>query len=273
MIRLFTLTTILCLLLSFNNCKTEPKSLSSKASENKSISTQSPESIRGMELLEKCIAKHGGIENWKKFAGLSYEVERGGKTLYQLTELKDRRSYSKSEKFRLGSDGKQVWVTPNADNVPGKSAAFYYNLDFYFVAIPFVLKDPGVNVTYLGKASPDGEEYDLLKINFNAGVGLSAEDLYFLYLDPNNHQLKILTYTVSYFDKTNEKVNSAKRYLGYKKVQGLLMPTKMENYRWIDGKMGENSNRDRIIKNIQFHETIPDEKVFEVPKGAKVEAL
>ena len=273
MTRFFTLTSILCLLLSFYNCQTDPKSSSPISTEEKSTSTKSPETIQGMEFLEKCIAAHGGMENWNKFAGLSYEIESGGKTLYQLTALKDRRTYSKSEKFELGSDGKQVWVTPNANNVPGKSPAFYYNLDFYFVAIPFVLKDPGVNVTYLGKESPDGEGYDLIKISYNSGVGLSAEDVYFLYLDPDNHLLRILTYTVSYFDKTNEKVNSAKRYLDYQNVQGLLMSTKMENYRWINGKMGENSNRDRIIKNIKFHETIPDEKVFEVPHGAKVEAL
>ncbi len=271
--RLFTLTTILCLLFSIYNCQSEQKNITSKASHKKTADTQSPESILGLELLNKCIASHGGMENWNKFAGLSYEVESGGKTLFQLTELKDRKTYSKSEKFELGSDGKQIWVTPNADNVPGKSAAFYYNLDFYFVAIPFVLKDPGVNVTALGKASPDGEEYDLIKISYNSGVGLSAKDVYFLYLDPTSHQLKILTYTVSFFDKTNEKVNSAKRYLDYQNVQGLLMPTKMENYRWIDGKMGENSNRDRVFTNIKFHETIPDEKVFEVPKGAKVEAI
>ena len=123
------------------------------------------------------------------------------------------------------------------------------------------------------RANPDGTEYDLLKISYGSEVGLSPEDLYFLYLDPTSHQLKILTYTVSYFDKTNEKVNSGKKYLDYIDVQGILMPTKMASYRWKDGKLGENSNRDRIIKNIQFHETIKDEKVFEIPDGAVTEAL
>jgi len=265
-------TRALLLLFLFISCQTDPNSSINSTSATSDIAP-SLEVTKGMELLDKCITAHGGIENWNKFAGLSYEVESGGKSLYQLTQLKDRRTYSKSKDYELGSDGKQVWAKPNADKVPGKSAAFYYNLDFYFVAIPFVLKDPGVNVTYMGKATPDDLEYDLLKISYGSGVGLSAEDLYFLYLDPTSHQLKILTYTVSYFDKTNEKINSAKKYLDYQTIQGLLMPTKMENYRWIDEKVGEHSNRDRLIKNIKFYETIPDEKIFEVPPGATTEDL
>jgi len=266
------LTQTLLLLFLFFSCQTDPIR-SSDSSSTTSDLTLSVEETKGIELLEKCINAHGGIENWNKFAGLSYEVESGGKSLYQITQLKDRRTYSKSKDYELGSDGEQVWVKPNANKVPGKSAAFYYNLDFYFIAIPFVLKDPGVQVTYMGKATPDDQEYDLLKISYESGVGLSAEDLYFLYLDPSSHQLKILTYTVSYFDKTNEKVNSAKKYLNYQSIQGIMMPTKMENYRWIDEKVGENSNRDRSIKNIKFHETIPDEKIFEVPPGASTEDL
>lgn len=258
-------------ILFFNNCQSETKKPLVTQLEKPPL-VKSPEEKKGTELLDKCIQAHGGM-NWNQFAGLSYTVESRGKSLYQLTQLKDRRTYSKSEKFEMGSDGKHVWVKPNADNIPGKSASFYYNLDFYFAAIPFVLKDPGVHVTYLGKATPDDDEYDLLKISFGSGVGLSAEDLYFLYLDPNNHQLKILTYTVSYFDKTNVKVNSAKKYLDYVNVQGLLMPRKMENYRLVDGKIGENTNRDRVFTDIKFHKTIEDEKVFEVPKGAKMEAL
>jgi len=256
----------------FIACHTDPNYSSGPNSATSDIAPN-PAITKGIALLDECISAHGGMRNWNKFAGLSYEIESGGKSLYQLTQLKDRRTYTKSKDYELGSDGKQVWVKPNANKVPGKSAAFYYNLDFYFVAIPFVLKDPGVQVTYMGKATPDDQEYDLLKISYETGVGLSAEDLYFLYLDPTTHQLKILTYTVSYFDKTNEKVNSAKKYLDYQNIQGILMPTRLENYRWIDEKIGENSNRDRLIKNIKFHETIPDENVFAVPPGAKTEDL
>lgn len=272
MFRLLLFTFSLILLSFFISCDTNSNSSTGSKSTTPTLSP-SPKITKGMELLDQCISAHGGMDNWNKFVGLSYEVESRGKSLYQITQLKDRRTYSKSKDFELGSDGKQIWVKPNADKVPGKSASFYYNLDFYFMAIPFVLKDPGVQVTYMGKATPEDQAYDLLKISYDTGVGLSAEDLYFLYLDTTTHQLKILTYTVSYFDKTNEKVNTAKKYLDYQSIQGIMMPTKLENYRWIDEKIGEYSNRDRVIKHIKFYETIPDEKVFEVPSGASTEDL
>jgi len=268
MTRFFLLTSMSTLLLYAYGCKIDTDNTAGPI-----VDSTSPATIKGLAFLDKCIEAHGGLDAWNKFAGLSYQVKNGSKSLFQLTHLKDRRTYSKSDNFELGSDGHQVWVTPNADKVPGKSAAFYYNLDFYFVAIPFVLKDPGVYVTYLGKANPDGSEYDLLKISYGKGVGLSAEDLYFLYLDPTSHQLRILTYTVSYFDTTNNKVNSAKRYLDYQNIQGIMMPTKMENFRWIDGKIGKSSNRGRVISDYKFYDKIPDEKVFNVPEGAMTEPL
>ncbi len=234
---------------------------------------KSPEELKGIELLDKCITAHGGLDNWNKYNGLSYQVESSKKWQYQLTQLKDRRTYSKSEEFEMGSDGKQVWVTPNADNIPGKSASFYYNVNFYFIAIPFVFKDSGVNAAYLGKNILDGKIYDLLKISFGSNIGQSADDLYFLYLDPENHQVAFLTHTVSFFDNTNEKVNSAKKYLNYNLVQGILMPTRLENYRLINRALGENTNRDLVFKDIKFHNHIPDEKVFEVPEMAIRESL
>ncbi len=273
MTRLPFLTSMLMLLLLVYACQTENNNAANANDPDQSSIAITPAEKKGIEYLDKCITAHGGMEAWNKFVGLSYVVENSGKSLYQLTHLKDRRTYSKTDDFELGSDGKKVWVTPNADKVPGKSAAFYYNLDFYFIAIPFVLKDPGVKITYIGKATTDGETYDLLKVSYEDGVGLSAEDLYFLYLDATNHQLRILTYTVSYFDKTNDKVNSAKKYLDYQNIQGVLMPAKLAGYRWIDGKMGENSNRNRIIHDYKFYEVIEDESIFQVREGALTEAL
>jgi len=206
MTRFFLLTSMSTLLLYAYGCKIDTDNTAGPI-----VDSTSPATIKGLAFLDKCIEAHGGLDAWNKFVGLSYQVKNGSKSLFQLTHLKDRRTYSKSDNFELGSDGHQVWVTPNADKVPGKSAAFYYNLDFYFVAIPFVLKDP--------------------------------------------------------------KVNSAKRYLDYQNIQGIMMPTKMENFRWIDGKIGKSSNRGRVISDYKFYDKIPDEKVFNVPEGAMTEPL
>ena len=105
----------------------------------------SPEEKKGTELLEKCIKAHGGMDKWDSFSGLEYNLNDNGKMVYQITQLKDRRAYLKSKEYMVGFDGKLAWAKPNAEKVSGQSAAFYYNLDFYFIGLPFLLKDNGVN--------------------------------------------------------------------------------------------------------------------------------
>ncbi|HMB63105.1 MAG TPA: DUF6503 family protein, partial [Eudoraea sp.] len=156
---------------------------------------------------------------------------------------------------------------------PGESAVFYYNLDFYFIGIPFLLKDPGVKATYAGKATVNGQQYESLKITFVPGVGFTPEDVYYLYIDPETYILKILTYSVAYFNRENVSVNSAKLYMDYISVNGLLMPTMMENFEWKDGDMGKSKNYVRHFSDFRFLKEIPDETLFQVPEGAVIEEL
>lgn len=263
MIRIITTVLTLAIaatVFSCGNSKSESNSLS-------------PGEKKGEEILNKSIAAHGGMERWDSFEGLSYNLMNSGQSLYQITQLKDRRTYSKADSFSLGNDGKVAWSLPNAEKVPGKSAAFYYNLDFYFVAIPFVLKDKGVHTSYEGQTIIQDKAYETLKVTFGDAVGTSPEDVYFLYLDPETYLLRILTYSVSFFNKEAATINSAKVYSEYKDVQGILMPHKMQNYQWKDGLMGANTNHDRDFSDFKFIEKIADTKIFEVPAGAAIEQL
>ncbi|WP_299530650.1 DUF6503 family protein [Ulvibacterium sp.] len=257
-------------------CKTEKKaetSVSEETSKSKPIVVPSPEEKQGMELLEKCLKAHGGIDTWKSFVGLEYNLNDNGKEVYQLTHLKDRRAYLKSKKYEVGFDGKVAWAVPDASEVSGKSAAFYYNLDFYFIGLPFLLKDPGVNISYAGKTVINDRTFESLKVTFGSEVGLTPEDVYYLYIDPETNLMEILTYSVSYFDKENSKVSSAKVYSDYRRIQGLMMPHKMENFEWNEGAIGKSKNHLRIFSAIQFLKGIPNEGVFEVPQNAVIEKL
>ncbi len=255
-------------------CKPEQKETNIftaiKMSEIPSIPSEEKE---GQALLEKCIAAHGGLAKWKSFEGLEYNLDDNGKQVYQLTHLKDRRAYLKSKTYEVGFDGKVAWALPDVSEISGKSAAFYYNLDFYFIGVPFLLKDPGVNVSYEGEVNVSEKEYESLKITFGSGVGFTPEDVYYLYLDPETYVLQILTYSISYFDSENAGINSAKVYSDYRAVQGLLMPHKMENFEWKDGQIGNSKNHLRLFSDIKFLDEIPDEKLFEVPEGAVEETL
>jgi len=241
--------------------------------EKESEGTYSPEEQKGRQLLNSAIDAQGGMEVWNSFEGLQYTILNNGKASHQLTNIHDRRANVRAENFEIGYDGKVAWATPNMDNVPGKSAAFYFNLDFYFVAIPFVLKDPGVHVSSEGLIEVNGKSYEALKVWFGDGVGFTPKDVYYLYLDPQSKLLEILVYSVSFIDKSETPgLNSAKVYSDWKEVQGLKMPGKMENFAWKDGEMGESSGHLRILSDYKFLKEV-DTGLFEVPDGAITEPL
>lgn len=235
--------------------------------------TLSPERQKGTDLLNKCISAHGGMSKWNSFEALEYNLNDKGKMVYQVTQLKDRRAYIKSKEYEVGFDGRVAWALPDANKVSGKSAAFYYNLDFYFIGVPFLLKDSGVVATYSGETTISGKTYESLKITFNSGVGLTPEDVYYLYIDPESFMLNILTYSISYFDKEDAKINSAKIYSEYQEIQGVKMPTKMENFEWSDGHIGKSKEHVRLFSDIKFLTEIPDERLFKIPDRAIIEKL
>lgn len=254
-------------------CQSEKKSEgdgTAKLTINKDLT---PQQKQGQALLDECVKAHGGLENWNKFEGLEYTLINNGTSIYQVTNLKDRRTYMKADSFQVGFDGKNAWSVPNAEKISGKSAAFFYNLDFYFFAIPFVLKDKGVNATYEGKVVLKNQEYDSIKISFGSEVGLTPDDVYYLYLDPKTHVLQILTYSVSFIEKENAKIKTAKLYTEWHDVQGLLMPEKMENFEWNGGNIGNSKNLSRIFKDIHFLEKIPNQERFNAPTGAVLEKI
>ena len=263
-----------CLSVFIFSCKQEKEKQVATETLQKQENSLAQEENKGTALLDKCIKAHGGLDTWKSFEGLEYNLDDNGKKdVYQLTNLKDRRAYLKSKKFEVGFDGKVAWSLPNADHISGKSAAFYYNLDFYFLGVPFLLKDPGVNASYEGKANVKGQTYETLKITFGSGVGFSPDDVYYLYIDPETYLLQILTYSVSFIDKENLGIKTAKVYSDYREVQGLMMPYKMENFDWAEGKIGNKTLHVRIFSDIKFLKEIPNEERFEIPDGAVVEAL
>lgn len=268
---IFILSTILIIVA----CKTENKADKPIPKEVPVIgeNIQSPEDQLGKELLEKCLIAHGGLERWNSFKGLEYQLNDNGKKVYQITQLKDRRAYLKSKNYEVGFDGEVAWAKPDATQVSGASSAFYYNLDFYFVAIPFVLADKGVSVTHIGQQELKGKMYEVLKITFGSGIGFTPEDVYKMYIDPESHILGVLTYSVAYFDRENAAIKSAKVYSGWKDVQGILMPEKMENFELNDGKIGKSKNHLRIFEDFKFLKEIPNEDIFNVPQGAIIEAL
>ena len=218
-----------------------------------------------MEVLEA----HGGLEKWKQMRALQYRLSEDGKTETHIIDLKNRKDLVKADSFSLGYNGEQVWVSPNKAAFPGKSAKFYHNLYFYFLAMPYVLADPGVAYQQLENMELQGQQYQVIEASFGEGVGNSPEDKYRLLVNPETKQLEWLLYTVTFFDgQPSDKFNALK-FEDYQEHQGLLFPHKLTGYVYEEGQIGKVHYAAQFDQ-IQLKEEQPDQQQFEMPQQAEV---
>jgi hypothetical protein len=60
--------------------------------------------------------------------------------------------------------------------------------DTYWVMMPFKLRDPGTNLKYdRVQKGPQGEAWDVLELSFDANVGLTPQDHYWLFVNQKTH--------------------------------------------------------------------------------------
>lgn len=223
------------------------------------------------EYFAEVLQAHGGLEQWKQMGSLQYRLRKDDHTEIQLIDLKNRKDLIKASNYTIGYNGEQVWVSPNKAAFPGKSAKFYHNLYFYFLSIPYVLADPGVAYEQLENTELQGQQYQVIEISFEEGVGGSPEDKYRLLINPDTKQMEWLLYTVTFFDgQPNDKFNALK-YEEYQEHQGLLFPHKLTGYAYEeDGQIGQ-VNYVVHFEELQLKEEQPDQQQFQMPEQAEVD--
>ena len=86
------------------------------------------------EILQAGLNAHGGLDQWNKMNTLEYTIERNDKPEHHLIDLKSRKVLLTHDEYKLGFDGKEVWITPNLEAFGKGSPRFYHNLIFYFYA-------------------------------------------------------------------------------------------------------------------------------------------
>lgn len=156
------------------------------------------------ENISKIFEVHGGLDNWNSLKGLSFTMDKPNGHEVTITDLKNRKSFISTDKFKMGFDGKDVWLKQDSLHYKG-NPKFYYNLMFYFYAMPFILADDGINYQDTDPLVFEGKTYPGIKISYNSGVGESPEDEYILYYDAETNQMVWLGYTVTYFTKEKGK--------------------------------------------------------------------
>lgn len=227
------------------------------------------------ELLQKALESHGGLEKWKAFNTLKYELKTtlgSEKTETQLIDLKSRKVLITGDNYKIGMDGTNVWVSPDKEAFGQMSARFYHNLIFYFFATPFVMADPGIQYEELGERSVAGKTYRALKISFHEGVGDADEDVYIAHFNPETYQLELLLYTVTYFSGEKHENYNALYYNEWQEVNGLLVPAVMEGYKYEADSIGELRYRAEFSKVILSKE-VPDQSLFMMPEKAEIDSL
>jgi len=243
------------------SCKKEQKSTDYKEEALNVTTSIYPENVT------KIFEAHGGIDVWNTFNSMYYEIEKETINEKHTVALKSRKSIINAEHHMLGFDGKDVWLK-ELDTVKYKSnPRFYYNLMFYFYAMPFILADDGINYGEAESLSMDGKTYPGILISYEAGIGESPDDEYVLYYDPDTHKMAWLGYTVTYFSKEKSKEFHFIKYSDWQTVKGIQLPKTLQWYNY-ENNLPTTKRNDMQFVNVKLSKNTPDDQIFGVVEGA-----
>lgn len=241
----FTRSTLLLLIVSFAfACDTKD-------------STPDPR-LEQPEDFKQLLDAHGDWSKWidaKSFSfAMVHETNLDWENHY--VNLEDRKVRIDADTWQIGNDGEKVWISPNRQAFQGKSVRFYHNLYFYFYSIPYIFTDPGITVEKTENKHVNGQSYEAFAVSFDENVGDSPEDRYFMLIDPATGRLAWVLYNVTFFEKTNTKMNALK-YEDYRDAGGLVFPRVMTGYQF------ENDSTKQISYQVSFSDVILVDKPME----------
>tara|TARA_R110000787_G_scaffold286157_1_gene403481 strand:- start:8469 stop:9224 length:756 start_codon:yes stop_codon:yes gene_type:complete len=195
------------------SCKTEPK--------------PEPKKLEKFpEALDKILQKHGGIDTWRKAKTISFNKGKEAHT----ADLNSRKTIINSPEYSMGFNGKDVWLFEKDSGTYKGNTSFYYNLFFYFYAMPFVLVDDGIIYEDSAPVVFEGKEYPGIKVSYEANIGTSPDDNYILYYNKETYQMEWLAYTVTFNSKEPSDDFHIIRYNNWEDVNGLQLPKSITWY-------------------------------------------
>ncbi|PWG05172.1 DUF6503 family protein [Polaribacter aquimarinus] len=211
---------VLVLVLLAVSCKKETKNQVNEVKVGTAKNENFPEE------LGKVFTKHGGIDNWRKMKILSFNK---GEEVHTV-DLHSRKTVINHPEYSLGFDGTEVWLDEEKEGNYKGNSMFYYNLYFYFYAMPFVLADEGIIYEKVDDLTFEGVNYPGYKISYKANVGTSPDDNYVVYYNPKTYQMEWLAYTVTFKSKKPSDNLRWIKYHEWENVNGLVLPKKITWY-------------------------------------------
>ncbi|MEH6537399.1 MAG: hypothetical protein V7719_13455 [Psychroserpens sp.] len=221
------------------------------------------------ENVASIFAAHGGLDTWRSMQTLKFTMPRASGDETTTTDLHNRYSLIEMTNHTIGYDGENVWLNSKEDEAYKGNAKFYYNLMFYFYAMPFILADDGIVYQDVDPLLFEGIKYPGIKISYESGVGESPDDEYILYYDSKTNEMVWLGYTVTYFSKQKEKEFHFIKYTDWQKINGLKLPKRLTWYEYKDNKPTTKRN-DLDFTNVLITDSKNDASTFTKPKGAEV---
>ncbi|MEP2238973.1 MAG: hypothetical protein ABJI22_11480 [Maribacter sp.] len=227
---------LLALVLAVFACKEAPK---------KEMVTDAVEAVEKQVDLDKYPAElnkvfeaHGGLNAWKGYKTLHFEMPKEDFNEIQTIDLHKRFDKISTPAYDLGYAGSDVWLMDKTGDYKGKPK-FYHNLMFYFYAMPFVLSDDGIKYEEADALVYDGVSYPGYKISYNTGVGASSTDEYYIYYDAKTYEMRWLGYTMTYFSGEPSDKISYINYADWVKVDEVLLPNSITWHKVEEGKIKE----------------------------------
>ena len=228
-------------------------------------------------LLLASIDRHGGLARWYGNGPVHfrYRYERldGGDAIdtEQTVDTWSARARHTlaADSVAFGWTGTEAWVRPAGAELP-TDARFWSLTPYYFVGMPFVLADPGVNLETAGQMEAEGRTYDLLRATFDPGTGDAPDDYYFLLLDPETRRVGGVRYVVSYpgfFPEGGHTPEKLMLYDGAQTVDGITLQEGFRSFAWTGAGVGAPSARGSVTE-LRFVPDTPD-AAFAVPEGAQ----
>lgn len=231
------------------------------------------------KLVWKAMEAQGGLQKWYAQGPIgfrfNYQPVSGSRQRdsYQVIDTwssKARHQLSANKEIEFGWDGERAWKKVPAGQTLPINPRFWALTPYYFVAMPFVLADPGVKLKKLSSDTTiDGNVYKSVKVTFGEDVGDSPNDYYIIHLEPQTGRLRYLTYIVTYkgfFPNGGQSPEKLMHYGGDQTINGIALPTLFKTYALKDGK------KDKLVTNTTLSDVSFKPKTnpsyFEMPKGA-----
>ncbi|CDF79747.1 conserved hypothetical protein [Formosa agariphila KMM 3901] len=259
---------LLLFIVAFASCKQSTEKKTTEQATLEEVVTQDTASKNYPENIAKVFEAHGGLEAWNAMQTLAFTMQKPDGAEVTTTELKSRKAHIEMPNHVLGYNGKDVWLESKYTTAYKGKPKFYYNLMFYFYAMPFVLADDGITYSDAEPLRFEGVEYPGIKISYGAEVGSSPDDEYIIYYDAKTNEMTWLAYTMTFFAKEKSKTFSYIKYGDWQDVNGVKLPKAIQWYNVVDGKPVD-VKKEVEFSDVNISEDKKDASFYDVSEGAE----